>query len=70
METECPIQSLRTCLPFDSRDWSVDKNDAWIYGIVCGWNDAIVDVAKVHGWADETVARLQRLHLAFKAKST
>ncbi len=70
MTTECPIKSLRTCLPFDARDWSVNKNDAWIYGIVCGWGESILEVAKTHGWTDETVARLQRLHEVFKEKST
>lgn len=31
-----PYESLYDVLVFDSRDWSQNKNDAWIYGVVVG----------------------------------
>lgn len=69
MNIECPVKSLQVTMHFDPRDWSVLEKDAWIYGIICGWGDAIADVAKKHGWTDETVARLRRLHMAFQGKA-
>ncbi len=33
------IQSLQTTIAFDSRDWSIDKRLAWIYGVLMGWDD-------------------------------
>jgi hypothetical protein len=35
---------------------------AWIYGIVCGWDDDMLpELADKFGWSDEAVARLKRL---------
>lgn len=65
--TEDPIDSLKTCVATSSRDWSIDKRDAWIYGIICGWEESIEDLAIDHGWDAETVSRLQRLHNAFQS---
>jgi hypothetical protein len=66
------FQSLRAVLATSSRDWSRDDEDAWIYGIVWGWNklddvldsDIIVDVAKNHGWSTETRERLKQFSIA------
>lgn len=60
-------ESLELTLAFDPRDWSVDRRDAWIYGIVCGWGHAIAEVANLHRWSAETVRRLQMLHEQFEA---
>jgi hypothetical protein len=58
----------------DSRDWSLDKRDAWLWGIVLGWTnepgepvdeDPMADVARKHGWSSETVTRLRDLHQKF-----
>ena len=59
---ECPWESLRLALAQSSRDWSTAGVDAWIWGIVHGWGEALDDVAARHGWDAETVARLRRLH--------
>lgn len=64
---ENPYASVADAMNFSSRDWGLNHRDAWIYGIVVGWGDAINCVADRHGWADETVARLQRLHRAYNA---
>ena len=31
------IESIHTCLTLHARDHSLDKRDAWVYGIVIGW---------------------------------
>jgi hypothetical protein len=60
--TENPLESLCTAVATDVRDWSLGRRDAWIYGIVCGWDEAIGEVAARHGWTAEDVQRLKRLH--------
>lgn len=57
-----PIASIENTLAFDSRDWSTDKRDAWLWGVVFGWDEAMEQVAKMHKWTPETVERLGQLH--------
>ncbi len=61
-----PILSLVNCIALDTRDWSRDRCESWIYGIICGWEDSINEIAKKHGWSESTVERLQYLHEQFK----
>lgn len=64
--------SLEGVLAQSPRDWSLSKYDAWIYGIVNGWDssdpgeDAMSEVAARHRWDEATVQRLQELHAAFR----
>lgn len=32
------MQSLRNTIVFDSKDYSASRRDAWVYGIVVGWD--------------------------------
>lgn len=60
----CPIESIDSVLAFATKDWSLDKNDAWIYGIVAGWDDDSLNELRVKfGWTRETVEELKRLHI-------
>ena len=64
----CPLEALDCTLAFATKDWGVDKNDAWIYGIVAGWDDASLEEFSVmFGWTVETVEKLKKLHIAFTA---
>lgn len=36
---DSPLQSLEDVVSLDSRDWSFNRKDAWIYGIVVGWEN-------------------------------
>ena len=63
--TENPIVSLQLSMCTSARDYSLDKHDAWTYGIVVGWNGVTGEVAKIHGWDADDVSRLQRLHEKF-----
>ena len=61
------FESLGNCVAFHCRDWSADKRDAWIFGIVCGWDDeAMAEIAKKHRWQPIAVARLKRLRAQFE----
>ena len=43
----------------DARDWSTNRTDAWIYGTIVGWGDALSEVAERNGWSEETTRRLE-----------
>jgi hypothetical protein len=59
-------ESLRGCIAFSPKDWSIEMRDAWMYGIVMGWDgEALTEVAAKHGWPDGALARLRRIHSAF-----
>lgn len=61
------LTSLRSTMAHNSRDWSTDRADAWLYGVVCGWDDVLDDVAAEHGWDPASVARLRAMHAAVEA---
>ena len=60
-----PFESLEACLTCHSRDWSVHHSDAWLYGIICGWDDAFEEVAEKHRWKGQTAGRLKLLRSSF-----
>lgn len=65
-KTTCPLNSLEESLNFDSRDWSSNKKDAWIYGIISGWDeDSLKEISQKFNWDKETVNHLKDLHFKF-----
>ena len=65
-------------MAFSSRDWGATRGDAWLYGIVVGWdndpdddpedhNDAMAELAVQYGWGADDVTRLRDLHAAWVA---
>lgn len=60
--TENPLVSVEAAIAFSPHDWSAHHRLAWIYGITCGWDDSLEEVATKFRWSEETVARLERLH--------
>jgi len=68
LETECPIDSLKSTLAFAVDDWSRTRAMAWVWGIVHGWEGESLEECKAEfRWTDEACARLGRLHDAFEA---
>lgn len=66
IDTEDPGKSLRWVLAFAVRDWSQNRRDAWLWGIIHGWDDeAMAEMASQHDWTPEACARLRRLHAKF-----
>lgn len=63
---DSPYESLHNVLTGSSRDHSLTRGDAWLYGIVVGWGSSLEQVAAKHGWQPDDVARLLRLHATFQ----
>ena len=65
---ECPISNAMSCIALHPRDWSSDHRDAWLYGIIVGWDDeSLAELKGDHKWDDASVARLKRLRASFIA---
>jgi hypothetical protein len=64
------LESIRMLLARSAEDHSVSRDWAWIYGIICGWDDALVEVAQQHGWDHETQARIMRLNAGINITPT
>jgi len=59
------FDSLGAAMASHPRDWAAESRDAWVYGIVCGWDGpAIRELQKKFGWSPETVARLRKYRKA------
>lgn len=72
-----PFESLRNVVAFSCRDWSVDPEDAWIYGIIIGWEFDEDDEGKSctdelerkfgsNKWSKSDTKRLKVLHNNWK----
>ena len=61
-----PLQAIYDAIAEDDRDWSEDERSAVIYGIVCGWNELLPEVAVKYDWSDEKVVRLTYLRSRFR----
>lgn len=59
--------SAHDCLVFDSKDFSLDPRDAWLYGILVGWGDDLTNIAKQCRWSIENTARLESYNKAIEA---
>lgn len=56
-------ESIESCLIHHVRDWGEEKRDAWLYGVIMGYDDeCMAENRERFGWSDETCARLTRLH--------
>jgi hypothetical protein len=59
MSVKDPLTSLKQTLAFDPRDWSINKRDAWLWGIINGWDTDIEHFTK------EENLRLKALNKSF-----
>ena len=61
------LQALRESYTLSSRNMSESKFDAWIYGIIVGWDDASYrELQPKHGWTDDQVLYNKLLHENYK----
>lgn len=73
--TENPFESLRDLMVFSAKDWSLTPEEAWLYGIIVGWDDrALADLRERFkgsnkAWAEEDTERLKRLHDVYQRQS-
>ncbi len=59
-------ENLISAIVFDARDWSINQTDAWIYGIVVGWDSGFGEVADRHKWSNDAQKRLKKFHRQFR----
>jgi hypothetical protein len=61
------IESIYDAIVFSPHDWGGHPRLAWIYGIICGWNDECFEEFKnEYDWDDETIERLKNYHEEIK----
>jgi hypothetical protein len=57
------LQSVGSAIVFSPHDWGSHHRDAWIYGIMCGWDEeCFPELQEKFGWTDETIQRLKSYH--------
>ncbi len=72
-----PLESLECTMATDPRDWGQNRRDAWLYGIVCGWensnpmegehrDDAINEICNMHGFSKELLEKCRGNYLKLK----
>lgn len=65
--TENPKDSLYYTIANDPRDWAKCKRDAWIYGIIVGWDEeSLQQIKEQHKWSQRDADRLSLLHEKFE----
>lgn len=58
-----PLQSMRESYCMSAKDMGEEKFDAWMYGIIVGWDDeSYLELAKTHNWSKKTVEYNKLLH--------
>jgi hypothetical protein len=61
------MDALSTVIALDSKDYATTSRDAWVYGIVVGWDGlSMAALANKFGWSPETVANLRSYRKAFR----
>ena len=63
------LTSVRRIVTADPRDWAANRHDAFIYGVFHGFEGTDgspeeAEVAAQHGWDQDFLSRLHRLHSA------
>lgn len=60
------MRSLRDTIVFDAKDYAQTPKDAWVWGIVCGWDPPSMAALQVKfRWSDATVSRLRDMRAAW-----
>jgi hypothetical protein len=61
------LESIYNAIVFSPHDWASHHRLAWIYGIICGWNDECFEEFKnEYNWDDETINKLKSYHEEIK----
>lgn len=61
------IESLRATIHSSPKDFYLSPDDAWIYGVLSGWGDAINEVSQNHSWDENNAKRLNEYNAAVMA---
>ena len=58
---EC-YESIKRCLTASTRDWALSSREAWLWGIIIGWDkECIAELVINHKWNADDVSRLKLL---------
>lgn len=61
-----PMQSIYESYTRQSFDMAERKFDAWMYGVVVGWDDESYDeLKKKHNWSDSQIEYQKQMHQNF-----
>lgn len=61
------LQALVESYSRSAKDMGAKKFDAWVYGIICGWDDAsYAELSVKHDWTPDVVAYNKLLHENYK----
>jgi hypothetical protein len=65
------VERAHDVIVFGSHDWSRNKRDAMLYGVLVGWNDddkpgdmTLVELGQQLGWMPQTAAEVDAYHQA------
>jgi hypothetical protein len=55
-------ESLEACMTSSPRDWAANERDAWMWGIIVGWDiESFAELRIKFGWDGPTAIRLINL---------
>ena len=63
------LVSLRSVMATSPRDWAATSGDAWLYGIIVGWDEAaLAELSAKYRWDNIDRARLRGFRAAVEAQ--
>lgn len=63
------LESIRDTFVKSSKDWGATKQDAWLYGIIVGWDwKSYKELSKMWNWSKDDVDLNKKLHQDFENK--
>jgi hypothetical protein len=60
------LVSVRNAIVFSARDWSLDGQDAWLYAVLVGWKDALLEIVAKHQWDNLDMNQLCNMRKAIE----
>ena len=59
------LKVIRDAIVQSELEWDQEEPSAGVFAIVCGWHEALPEVAEKFGWSEEQISRLSRLRANF-----
>ncbi len=54
------LKVMRNSIVYSCRDWSVLSSDAWLYGMIVGWDaESLIDIAVKFRWSAAQISTLR-----------
>ncbi len=66
-QIKAALNSIHSAIVFHSRDRASNKRDAWIYGVMAGWDEeSIEEIKEDFGWGEDDVKRMNSMRQAVR----